>query len=159
MTAYRAAAKERREEAIFFSNLKMGDEVEEFKRAKETLSRLRNHPKIQEWIQVEGKRRVDEYAAHVASVQRERYAVLTQDDIDWLLTITEGEYRELHLLVPEGAKDRVPTQVMRSVNQNKGERQAIKLDCTILTTLTYSGFMPHEMTHLWGGGYAAMLGI
>ena len=131
------------------------DVVEEFKRANETVKRLKDHPKVLEWIEVEGRRKVEEYIDKKVIEYKARFPLITDEDILWIRNCNDNYDRELQLVLKEPAhneEDVVVVEVIRTLRNSK-----IVRDNKLTTILTRANLLPLSMTHLWGNGYIGMI--
>lgn len=120
------------------------EEVKEFKKAKETIKRLESHPNVLEWIEKEESRKVEEYVNNAANDLKEQFSILTDADIDWI----RDKDHEIHILFLDAMKSKVAA-VARYPRNTCPDKNTI--------ILYKEHLLPMAMTHLWGGGYNALI--
>jgi len=121
-------------------------EVQEYKKARETIKTLENHPKVLEWIEIEGRRKVEEYVAKQVINLKNEHPILTDEDINWILNDNGNEL----LLVWDDNNENV-IEIVRVEKKNR-----YKLNkCG--SSISKLDLLPHEMNHLWGQGYKCLI--
>ena len=116
-------------------------DLEEYKKAKEIIKRLENHPQIVEWINLEGQCKVEEYFNIAVNNFKEQYPILTDDDIDWI----RNDFNEIHITFDS---DNNGVKVDKFLKNSQNSQNSVMI-------INRSHLLPMEMTHLWGGGLRA----
>jgi hypothetical protein len=136
----------------------MDPEVLEYAKAKESIKRLRDNPKIIKWIKEEGKRKLDEHIRERSKQVMEQFKCLTQDDIDWLIDENQPKHpgRILHILYDEDDKsdddNHVYTGVLRGTDYSPIIPQGKKFH--VYQSISQITLFP---VSYWNEGYDSLL--
>jgi hypothetical protein len=133
-------------------------DIETFKQSVIKSHALRKLDHVSEWIEVEGKRLVDEHALkNFRSLMN--YFPLTIKDFNWLKEgYRLGIYRELALFEKHGTDTGIDEDIEIVVyhRENQG-RPYMNNNEKFKTNISYIQLLPMDMTHLWGGGYYSIV--
>jgi len=136
-------------------------EVSLYKKALATIKDLKEHPNVVKWIDLEGRRKVDEYVQKSISRLKTSYPLITDEDIAWILN-DDGLHELLlifqkitnrPLIIDEFGSEQ-EDEVVKVLRVIRGSEESFAKNSM---TLSKIHLLPFEMTHLWGGGYKSMV--
>jgi len=136
-------------------------EVSLYKKALATIKDLKEHPNVVKWIDLEGRRKVDEYVQKSISRLKISYPLITDEDIAWILN--DDGLHELLLIYQKITNRPLPIdefgseqedEVVKVLRVIRGSEESFAKNSM---TLSKTHLLPFEMTHLWGGGYKSMV--
>jgi len=141
-------------------------EVSSYKKALATIKDLKEHPNVVKWIELEGRRKVDEYVQKSISRLKTSYPLITDEDIAWILN-DDGLHELLlifqkitnrPLIIDEFGLEEDDREVVKVLRVIRGSEESFTNGSSKNSmTLSKIHLLPFEMTHLWGGGYKSMV--
>ncbi len=119
--------------------------LETFQAALATVNQLKSEPTVQEWLDAEGARMVQASAQRRADQYMAQYPCITQADIDWLMAGQDDNSYGHNKAIIMSSDDKTARRGL--------VKDAQRGECVF----TRVHLLPHETTHLWGGGAREMV--
>jgi hypothetical protein len=136
-------------------------DIEAYKQATALSKRLAKTEHVRAWIELEGKRLVDEMVRAQFKSYIGIYPSLSFDDLDWLQAGSLEKWSretERSLIVFGGSDYDNKTRNYQVVRHTGRPLPAPPIQgMEVIDEIRYSQLLPFEMTHLWGGGYAELV--
>jgi hypothetical protein len=141
-------------------------DIETFKQAIVNSHTLRKLDHVRAWIEMEGKRLVEEYTLKAFKNVMDTYPSLTIDDFVWLKEkhdeprtvenerslVVFGKYQDIP--GQEWGWDSASCVVVRQTGRS---RPPAPTGLKYYYDINYNQLLPFNMTHLWGGGYYSIV--